>query len=315
MTLLIFLHAAVAGTGPWVPGAGQLHVYAGVSQESFETLNANAFPGSDERVTQVDIGQGIDTVTGVLDATYGIADRASVEFVVPVQYSHANRPDDAVCVLFGLGACRPTTSIGVIEARVKGLLSDQINGAPLTLAAGLVTRFGGLTSKDRERFTNAGEGTFDFGARVSAGRTGGLGSGYWVGSVDAEALYRVPNTDAFPLQEGDLRAPAPQFLVAGELLVAPTARVAFGPSLQLDTRPGGLDVGEMIATGLADVDRFSAIDFTVLRAGGKLILQDASYNAVSFSVSRTVYAVNNPNDTLTVSAGVSLNNLLRRTSE
>ncbi|MCA9569389.1 MAG: hypothetical protein KC656_16190 [Myxococcales bacterium] len=308
MILALLVQHASAGNGPWVPGQGQLQMYAGVDAQRFERVKAYGLPDGPAEVT---VGGGVSSFRGVLDLTYGIASRTEVELVLPVQHAWAAHPEQDLCVAFGLGACRPTTSVGVVETRAKVLLLDEVSGAPLSVAVGGVLRFGGLTAGTRERFTNAGEGTTDFGIRLSAGRSGALGGGYYVTNLDLQGLYRVPNSRTFPNLAGDLTVPGPEVAAGLDLLVAPRQSVALGPTVGVSARPMGLDIGEMLADGVTDVDRFTSLNYAQARAGGKLVLQDPSYNSVTFSVVQAFYARNNPIDTLSFSAGVSLSNLLR----
>lgn len=308
MLLVILSQLASAGGGPWVPGAGQLQVYAGVEGQRFTVLEGNDANGDPN--IEVDVAGGISTLTGVLDLSYGVSSRTEVELILPYQHTHAKQADAPVCGLLGLGACRTTSTVGVIEGRVKTLVLDEVSGAPLSLAVGGVVRFGELTAAHRERITNAGEGTLDVGARVGVGRSGALGGGYWVANLDLVGLYRFPTATDFPAPDGDLTIPGPEVWSTADVLVAPSVSVAFGPTASFATRPGGLQFGEMLELAGGSVDRFASIRYTQARVGGKLVLQDEDYNAVSLSVTRTVYAVNNPMDTWSIGAGVSLNNLL-----
>lgn len=307
LALLLSLSAALASGGPWVPGEGQAQLYVGLDAERFVVLRVF---GTEDGVADVPIAGGMSTIRTVGELSYGIASRVEVSLSVPVQHAYIHRPSDPLCGVFGLGACRPTTSVGIVEGRVKGLFLDQVSGAPLSAAIGGVVRFGGLTASTRERFTNAGEGTTDLGGRLSLGRSGTLGGGYYVGQLDVQGLYRLPINTAFPRGEGDLTVPGAEVSAAADLLLAPVARVSFGPTVTFASRPSGLDIGEMLGTAVDDPDRFAGINYTEVRAGGKLILQDERYNAVSLSVLRMAWAKNTPKDTFGVSLGVTIADLL-----
>ncbi len=297
---------AFAGAGPWVPGEGQLHLYAGLDVQRFTRLNAEGLDGA------VRIGEGVSTVGGVLDLSYGLGSGLEAELILPVQHAYVHRPDTGPCVDFGDDVCAPTTTIGVIDIRLKGVLLDEFHGAPLSLAIGGVMRIGAFTFDTRHRFTNAGEGTTDVGARLSVGRSIAVGGGHAVFSGDVQALYRFPNVERFPLPDGGLAIPGPEAAASGDLLFAPGASFAFGPAVQWARRLTGLDVAEMLGTAATDPDRFASLHYGVVRTGGKLILQNDSYDAISIAVLRTVYARNNPSDTWSFGVGVSLNNLVRK---
>lgn len=297
MLIALIVDVAAAGSGPWVPGSGRANLYVGLDAQYFTRLATNG-----EGRDVVDVGEGVSTFGGVLDLSYGVARRAEVELIVPIQHAHANRPDSQICVDLGLDACKGTTTLGVIEARGKGLIADQVAGAPVSLALGGIVRYGGATAATRERITNAGEGTVDFGPLISVGRGGGLGQGYYSLSLDGAWVYRLPNTDSYPNLVGDGVAPNSEFLGSAEALFSPRRVVSIGPAATASGRPGGLDFTEL---DLTDRDRFAALRYVQIRAGGKLVVRDGLDNAFVLSVFRTVYAANNPADVLTVSAGVS----------
>lgn len=308
LAVLALISTADASGGPWVPGDGKAQLYLGVESERFTTLKAN---GTEEGVSRVPIAGGVSTLRAVGELSYGIASRAEFSLTVPLQRAFVHRPDDALCGAFGLGACDTTSSVGVIEARLKGLVSDQVSGAPVSFAVGGVVRYGGLTAGTRQRLTNAGEGTTDVGGRLSLGRSGPLGGGYYVLQVDAQGLYRIPLSSDFPVGEGERSVPGAEVAAATDLLIAPSARFSFGPTVSFAARPGGIDVGEMLSTAAAgDVDRFLGLRYAEVRVGGKLIVQDESYNAISLSVLRMGWGMNTPTDTLGIGVGVTIADLM-----
>ena len=305
MSWLLWMAFAMAGSGPWVPGTGSGSVYLGVSGQQVRRL-AQTVDG--QRAT-VDVGEGLAAVQFQGIATYGIAPRVEVELGAPVEFIHVNRQDVDLCTVLGVDACEPTHTVGVIKSHVKWLVADEVVGAPLSVAVGGVARFGGLVAQTRHRLTNAGEGTLDAGGLLSLGKSGAMGSGYWTVYGDVLGLYRVPNTTRYPMQTGDRAAPGSELHAALDALLAPKATVAFGPSFGLLWRPGGVDFGEVV---IADVDRFGALRVTQLSAGGKVIFRDAVDNAIVLGVSRTVFAQNNPADTLQISLGIALNRIFDR---
>lgn len=287
---LLFASSAFAGSGPWTVSAGDLNAYVGANYQRFAKLapSTGSYGGG-----LIDVDEGVENAGAQLILGFGLRERLDAEVDLPWQDAQANRTDGAVCTSFGLEACDTTKGIGVVTLRGKGQLLDELTGAPLSLSVGPELRFGQLTAPTRARITNLGEGTTDVGLTVAAGRAGALGNAYASGYVSFGARYRFPNVDDVPGSEvyGD-----------GEFLVGGTWWTV-GPTVLFLDRPEGVDVETI---DLADVDRFGALHVVNVRAGGKVILR--ADRAVSFALSAygTVYAVNNPSDTLLLSAGVSV---------
>jgi hypothetical protein len=307
MSWLWWMAMAWAGSGPWVPGNGSGSLYLGVDGQQIRSLSATI----DGQRQTLEVGEGLASVnlSGVL--TYGIAPNVEVEATVPVNFIHALRDDAPLCGILGADACEPTHTVGVLSSHLKWLVVDEVVGAPLSVAVGGLVRFGGLVAQQRDRLTNAGEGTLDGGGLLSLGKSGAMGEGYWTVYGDIKGLYRVPNTQSYPLLRGDRAVPGAELHAAVDALFAPKGTVAFGPSTTLLWRPAGVDYGEVV---LADIDRFGALRVTSLAAGGKLIFRDAADNAIVFGLARTVWAQNNPADQLSVSLGIALNRLFDRSS-
>jgi hypothetical protein len=304
---VLWMALALAGTGPWVPGTGVANVYIGLEGDQFNNLATPTDPG---RQT-IAVGEGISTITGSGTLTYGVAPRLEVELRIPYSASHANREDAAACLDLGLDACDTTHTVGVIEANVKGLLLDEVAGAPLSLALGGIVRYGGLAAPFRARLTNAGEGTTDLGGKLSAGRVGALGGsgGYGSASVDLYYLHRIPNTRSFPLQMGSRRVPGDDVAVTFEAFFSPRGTVAFGPAVSAQHRLSGLNFTEI---EFSDPDRLGALRTTLVSGGLKALVRDNRNNVFVVSLWHTLYGVNNPTDQLIVSVGISLNDVLRK---
>lgn len=309
MTWLTWLVGmATAGSGPWVPGSGSGSLYLGADAQQIHTLQATV--GGERTTSDVDEGLNQLNFTGV--ATYGVAPRAEVEVVVPVQFVHTNREDGPLCTALGPGSCDRTRGVGTISSHIKVLVADELAGAPVSASIAGVVRFGALTAETRSRLTNIGEGTLDGGAKLSLGKSGALGEGYWSSSLDSTFLYRVPNTRSFPGQRGDAVAPASDLLFNLDSFFAPKRAVAVGPSANLLWRPGGLDFDEV---DLTDVDRFAALRVAQLNVGGKLVFRDTRDNAFVLGVFHTAWAVNNPADQVGVSVGMVLSHIFDRRVE
>lgn len=306
LSALVWPCVAVAGGGPWVLGRGDQSLYVGLDSQRISKLTVTG----DSGVSVVDVDARITTFSAKAALAYGIGTRVEVEGWLPWSRSWVARDDLFPCGGLGLGECRTTEGVGVIEARVKALLVDELVGAPLSVSGGLHARFGGLTHATRARLTNLGEGTTDLGGFVSVGRIGGLGRGYWSGHADASGFYRIPNTRTYPQADGSRAAPGGDFLFNSDLLLTPTAgyEVSFGPTVSVFWRPFGVNWDEV---DFSDPDRFAALRVLSPRVGGKLIVRDGAKVAFSLSALQTVAPVNNPSP-FTVSVGVSINSLFSR---
>jgi hypothetical protein len=305
--LLVWLSAlAQAGSGPWVPGTGRTSLYLGVDGQRFGVVRAS---GGDGDPQDVPIAEGVGSFSGVAVLAYGLGSRAEIEVGVPLQHSWVTRPDSAFCEQLGLDGCKAATTPGIVEFRVKGLLADQVAGAPFSFALGGLVRYGGLTAGTRERLTNAGEGTLDLGGSAAIGHGAALPRGYYSAHLDVAWFYRTPNTATYPRFEGDESVPGSEGQALADVLYAPVDSVSFGPSASFSARPGGRDFLDLDFT---DPDRFSALRYAQLRVGGKLVLRGGEGHSFVVSVHRTAWAWNNPKDVLSVAAGVSLADLFRR---
>jgi hypothetical protein len=296
--LVALIPTAVAGSGPWVVGDRGYTLYLGVEAQRFDHLGIV----SGTRRDVLEVGEGVTSFGLKGIGTVGVGSRAELEIGVPWYRVQANRQDAELCDLLGLGACDRTQGIGVVQARLKGLLLDEFFGAPISLAVGGELRLGQVTAETRQRVTNLGEGTVDFGPYLDLGRTGSLGGGYWSSWIEAGFRYRVPMTDQYPNLRGDTVVPGSEITGAAELILGPSTSFALGPRLDALWRPAGLDFDEL---DLGDPDRFGALAIGSLRAGAVGVVRTRGV-AASISVARTLYAVNNPTDTYVVSLGVQL---------
>lgn len=289
---LLAVVLAQAG-GPWVPSEGSTSIYVGSNAQRIDEL---ALSDGD----LVDVGEGLSKfyVQGII--TYGLTARTALELDVPWARVWANREDADTCVnlsaAVGGSSCSPTTGIGIITLRGRTRVLDELGGAPITLSIGGEVRHGDLTAPTREKLTNLGEGTFDFGPTVAIGRTGSLGSrGYWYAFAESGWRYRVP------IIERNNRG-IPGWELYGELDVAfvPDSVFGVGPAFLWYTRPQGVDFEK---TDLTDQDRFSMLRVTNHAAGVKVLVRSSERTTLVLSGLRTIYARNNP---IVWSAGLGL---------
>ena len=294
----VFVSLASAGSGPWVVGEGQASLYVGGEAQRLSQL---AITVEGERDV-IDVAEGISTVGLKGIATVGLTPRIELQGILPWWRVQATRPDHPLCEALGLGACRTTSSLGVVELRGKGLVLDEFFGAPVSLALGAEMRLGDFTYGTRERVTNVGEGALDAGAFLAVGRTGAVGArGYWSAYLEVLGRYRAPTTRDFPEANAGRSVPGSEFGATAEWVVGPRSRVAFGPVASVLWRPWGKDFGEL---DLTDRDRFGALRILTTRVGGTLAIRGPESLVATLSVLRTVVAINNPSDVLTVSGGV-----------
>lgn len=283
---------AAAGSGPWVLSPGDGSLYAGAEAQRIGRLALSEGSYAD---SVVDVDAGLSKAGVVLDATAGLLPRFEASAQVPWYRVTAHETDGATCTALGLGACRTTEGLGIVVLRGKFLVVDELRPAPLSLALGPEVRVGSHQADVRQRVTNLGEGTNDLGAFVSAGRSGALGAAYATGHLDLIGRYRLPTGTG-----EDAPIPGPELAVDGEVLFG-GAQWLVGPTWNLLWRPVGADFE---AADLTDVDRFGSLTVLSARAGGKLIVRGNERLSISLAVLGTAYAVNNPADLVSVSAGV-----------
>jgi hypothetical protein len=294
LTALLASLPALAGTGPWTLPEGDVSLYAGAEYQRITRLAASTGSYSDD-VLEVD--KGLEKMGGQLIVGYGVRDHIDVELALPYYYVAANRTDGPLCTALGMRACDTTQGVGIIAVRVKGLLVDELIGAPLSVAVGGDLRLGHHTSDTRARVTNLGEGTTDVGGFASVGRSGALGQGYWSSYLEVSGRYRFPNTEA----DGK---PVPGSEMGADLewLGGAQPSWAVGPSVTMLWRPDGNDIETLNAT---DPDRFGQLNVLSLRAGGKLIVRSSRRTSLALAVFGTAYSENNPADLILVTAGLS----------
>ncbi len=293
---------ASAGGGPWVQHTEQASVYLGTESQKFEQFILSDGNFGDTEPVQVD--DGISKILVKAIVTYGLTPRSEVELSVPYGDVRANRDlgSDSVCATLGLDACAPNQGLAPITVRAKMNFLEQAYGPPVSASAGIELRYEHHTLAERAQLTSLGEGTFDAGIVLSAGRSSSLpGSGYYYTYLEALGRYRVPTTTL-----KGTSSPGSELQLIGDLVVVPDGRIGFGPTIVMFDRPVGLDFEETILT---DVDRFAALRVRNYQAGAKLTLSASPKASASLSVLRSLYAVNNPLIT-GVSFGLSFSDVL-----
>lgn len=298
--LLAMSPEARAGSGPWVVSEGDLNLY---SELEFQRIDEFVISADGQTVDVIDVDDGIETFGAKAIATFGLRDRIDLEIDVPWYRVEANTLGGPICTTLGLQVCETTEGVGVIGTKVKGLVLDELAGAPVSLSVSGVARFGAFTNDTRSRITNLGEGTTDLGAMMAVGRSGGLLDGFWSGFVDVGWRHRFPNTTF-----RQTNVPGGELVADAEFLAGAQRWWSLGPSVSLLWRPQGYDWAEV---DLTQPDRFGMLRVTTLRGGGKLVLRSSERTALVLSGLTTFVAENNP-FVYSFGAGLSMQPRLRR---
>lgn len=290
---------ALAGSGPWVISEGDTSIYMGVESQRLEQLAQSSGAKADD---VIDVDDGIETTGVKAVVTHGIREDIEVELDVSWLRAEANRPGGAVCGLLGPTTCNTTRGFAPVGLRAKWLVADELTGAPVSVAIGGLARLGQWTGPKRDRVTNLGEGTTDFGPTLAVGRSGGLGQGFWSARVDGAWLYRQSNVvaSADPI-------PGSELTVDAEVLAGARGWWSLGPTLTWWERPDGIDVEDLLASPrlATDIDRFARLQARSVRMGGKLLVRSSERTTLVVSGWTTTVAVNNP-IVRGVSAGLSV---------
>lgn len=297
---LLLVPAAHAGSGPWVVSSGDVSLYAGTEYQRITEL---VIHDSGEEIDTIDVDDGLETfgVKGI--ASYGLRERIELELEIPWYRVEANRAGGPVCSSLGLQACETTEGLGVVSAKVKGLVLDELAGAPVSLSVAGLVRFGAFTSDTRARLTNLSEGTTDLGGALAVGRSGGLGDGFWSAWVEAGWRHRFPNAE-----RGGVAVPGGELTTDADALGGLQRWWSVGPSLSLLYRPDGYD---FVALDALSPDRFGELRVLNLRVGGKLILRSSERVSVVASAHKSVVVRNNPTP-LSIGLGLSVQPRRRR---
>ena len=322
MTLLMAA-VAWAGSGPWVVAQGDQYVYLGSEAQRLTKLAQSSGSYADDVLDVgaggpiTEAGAGVSTfgVKGIV--TYGLLPRAELELAVPYYRVRFNRQDDYLCTdVLGPSACEANKGVGILTARAKVLLLDELYGPVVSLAVGPELRHGDFTAPERGQITNLGEGTTDLGAFASLGRTGAFGAqGAWSTFVELGVRNRLPTASITTTTNADVGAvPGDEIWATWESLVGNITWGA-GPTLSYYNRPQGIDFEDLLADPelVGDDERFASLRVLSMQAGAKLVVRSEERVSFSASLSRTLYAENNPADLLSVGAGVSVRNFGRRT--
>ncbi len=291
VALLSLVSSARAGDGPWTLNPGELNLYLGG-----DYFRYGRFHDGQGEVTDLGSPLTAASLTGV--ASLGLLPGMEVELVVPFESVRANDPESEFCVDGPrTDWCEATAGIGDVGAQIKGRMLDELVGSPISVSLAAGMRSGEAYSPRRGRLTTLGDGQTDIGAGLSAGRSAGVASrGWYRASVTSWYWYRFPND-----VEVDGKKPGDEISAAAELTLSPGPPWAVGPAVYGFFRPRGVDVAD---ADFSQLDGFSSLRASQLKIGAKLGIFGVRGRTVSVSVLRTVYARNNPSDTLALSLGI-----------
>jgi hypothetical protein len=263
-------------------------VYLGAESQRLERLTQSTGAKSKD---VLDVDDGLETSGFKAVLTHGIREDIELEIDVGWFRVEANRSGGPLCTALGPGTCKTTRGFAPVGLRAKWQVLDELTGAPLSLAVGGAARLGQWTGPTRDRTTNLGEGTTDFGPTLSVGRSGGLGQGYWSAHVDGLWLYRQSNVvDAEP------PIPGSEISVNMEVLAGSRAWWSIGPTVTYWERPQGIDLEDLLASPrlATDIDRFARLRARSVRVGGKLLVRSSERTTLVIGGWGTSAAVNNP---------------------
>ncbi|MBX2797060.1 MAG: hypothetical protein KTR31_05315 [Myxococcales bacterium] len=285
---------AMAGSGPWTLEPGEHNVYVGTDYFRYAS-----FRGDDGEVA---MRTRITSAGGTAVWTFGMAYGLEGELDARYESVRVRDPADAFCTMLDVPDdwCAPTHGLGDVGARLKWRFLDEAFGAPFSASVHLGFRSGEAYANRRGRLTTLGDGSTDLGGGLSVGRAGTLGaSGWYQMSIDATYFYRFAN------QNADIgRVPTDEVNTEASLLVSLRPSVGIGPTVAGFWRVSGRALRPEEAD-FFDPDYWGSLQAAQLKVGGKLGVYSIDNGpTISVSVLQTVWARNNPADTLSLSLGI-----------
>lgn len=289
MTLLSTV--AMAGDGPWTLNPGEDSVFLGVN--TFRYADFDDGTGSFRT-----LGDGVTATGAVGVLTTGLSDGIEAEFVVPYERVRVNDRASDSCAAQPKDFCRPTAGLGDLSATVKFRLLNEAWRSPVTVSTALGARSGELYSEHRSRLTTLGDGQTDVGAGLSLGRSDRLGSRGWYRlGAWGWYWYRFPHAGT----TWSNKVPADEVQYSAEATISLHPKFGFGPAVYGFHRLGGVD---LVDTDFGSENVWSTLHAAQIQVGGKVGLYTESNRSYALAVTKTVWARNNPIDTLVITAGV-----------
>ncbi|MFK7929276.1 MAG: hypothetical protein AB8H79_13870 [Myxococcota bacterium] len=283
---------SVAGGGPWTLNPGEHNVYVG-----FDYFRYSSFRGAQGAAQPTASPLSASVVTGVW--TIGMAKDLEVELRLPFESVHVRDSGAEGCVSPDVPEdfCKATANIGDVAGVVKWRAVDELYSSPVSISFSGAFRSGEAYSGARGRLTTLGDGNTDVGVGASVGRTSGAGKGWYTSSAELWYFYRFSNAGS-----GRDKIPGDELAFSAEALWAFHPRVAIGPAAFGFTRLSGTDFEDI---ELGSLNGFSSLRATQVKVGGKLALFSTHKGpTVVVTAVGTLYAKNNPSDTLVLGFGL-----------
>ncbi|MFT7520932.1 MAG: hypothetical protein ACI9MC_003083 [Kiritimatiellia bacterium] len=282
---------AEAGGGPWTLNAGEHNVYVGLDYFRYRNYRSDSF------MEPLDTALTASGVTVVWTA--GVAPGVELELKLPYENVRANDPSSETCMLDRPGDwCDTTSGLGDIGGVIKGRLIDELYGNPFSWSLSGAFRSGEAYADTRNRITTLGDGQSDVGLGTSIGRTDQAGKGWYTASAEAWYFYRLPNRRS----PTGAKVPSDEVAFSAEGMWAFHQRFAVGPALFGFFRTGGISLDDI---DYFDIDSWNTLRTSQIKVGVKAAtFSTGDGPTVVVTVLTTVFARNNPSDTLALSFGV-----------
>ena len=284
--------SAAASEGPWTTTPGLHNLYFGTFYESFRCFTYADAPSEDCRGEAASVASPVRRVGMKGFYRTGLGRRVDVAVSVPLVRASSDADDPPYAT---------TTGVGNAQARLRANLGAV---GPVDMGAGVGFESGAFHRTTRGRITNIGDGVDSLLGTVYAGSTGLLGRGFYTASADVAYAYR------FEQALGSTgRIPADEVRFSSVFLYGLSDRFGVGASVDGQYRLWGedLDFGELFSSyGTSDDSlRWTSLDASQVKAGARVAMYPVGrLPYIQVSALRSVWAANNPVDTMFFEAAV-----------
>lgn len=279
-------HALAVSPSPLQMGA--YNVYLGVSHGKWSQFRANGDPSNlPAPVTD----KGVTAYYAV-----GVSDRMDIGLNIPVQQTS-----------MGEGApsgemYASTTGLAATSVNSRILIAREGDALPLTISGIGSFRVGSYHAETRDRLTNIGEGSIDFGAGLLLGRVLLAGPGtLWI-EAGGQYWRRIPASFGTTID----KYPGDDITYSSEVGYSFHPKVGVAAVVDGYQRLSGVDYPALANDSTIPVEeQWTALRGAQMKAGGKLNFYATEKFTVSSSYLTAVSAVNNPIDERVIGFGVS----------
>ena len=267
---------------------GAYNVYLGVNYGKWSQFRSNGDP-SDLPAPVIDKG---------LTAYYavGVSERMDIGLNIPIQQTAMGEgaPDGEMFA--------PTTGLGAASANSRILIAREGDALPFTVSGIASFRVGSYHAETRDRLTNIGEGSIDFGAGLLLGRVLLAGPGtLWI-EAGAQYWRRIPASFGTTTE----KYPGDDISYNSEIGYSFHPKVGVAGVIDGYQRLSGVDYPALANDSTIPVEeQWTALRGAQMKAGGKLNVYATDKITVSSSFLAAVSAVNNPVDEKVIGLGVS----------